>query len=75
MKKDDVICLDTQKTRVENDLDVLYGKIMICLDDIMDLCGLENDFIDKKLYNDEVTQTDLDFKLMQLISVIKGYED
>lgn len=71
MKANDIICLDTNKTRVENDLDVNYGNIMVYLDRIMELCGLDKNFIDKKLDNCEITQVDLDYLLMGLIETIK----
>lgn len=72
--KNDIICVDTGKTRIENDLDCLYGEIMIKLENIMVLCGLEKDFIDKKLNNMELLQTELDCALMDLIGVIKYKE-
>lgn len=71
MKANDIICLDTNKTRVENDLDVNYGNIMVYLGRIMELCGLDKKFIDKKLDNNEISQIDLDYLLMELIATIK----
>lgn len=71
MKANDIICLDTNKTRVENDLDINYGNIMVYLGRIMELCGLDKKFIDKKLDNNEISQIDLDYLLMELIATIK----
>ena len=71
MKANDIICLDTNKTRIENDLDVNYGNIMVYLGRIMELCGLDKKFIDKKLDNNEISQIDLDYLLMELIATIK----
>lgn len=71
MKANDIICLDTNKTRVENDLDVNYGNIMVYLGRIMELCNLDKNFIDKKLDNNEISQIDLDYLLMGLIETIK----
>lgn len=71
MKANDIICLDTNKTRIENDLDINYGNIMVYLRRIMELCGLDKNFIDKKLDNVEISQIDLDYLLMELIGTIK----
>lgn len=71
MKANDIICLDTNKTRIENDLDINYGNIMVYLRRIMELCGLDKNFIDKKLDNSEISQIDLDYLLMELIGTIK----
>lgn len=71
MKANDIICLDTNKTRIENDLDINYGNIMVYLGRIMELCGLDKNFIDKKLDNNEISQIDLDYLLMELIATIK----
>ena len=71
MKANDVICADTQKTRIENDLDNLYGNIIIKLEDILDLLGLDKNIIDYKLNNSEILQTELDNKLLELIKIIK----
>ena len=71
MKANDIICEDTQKTRIENDLDNLYGNIIIKLEDILDLLGLDKNIIDYKLNNSEILQTELDNKLLELIKIIK----
>lgn len=71
MKANDIICVDTQKTRIENDLDNLYGNIIIKLEDILDLLGLDKNIIDYKLNNSEILQTELDNKLLELIEIIK----
>ena len=71
MKANDIICADTQKTRIENDLDSLYGNIIIKLEDILDLLGLDKNIIDYKLNNSEILQTELDNKLLELIEIIK----
>lgn len=71
MKSNDIICVDTQKTRIENDLDNLYGNIILKLEDILDLLGLDKNIIDNKLNNSEILQTELDNKLMELIEIIK----
>ena len=71
MKANDIICADTQKTRIENDLDNLYGNIIIKLEDILDLLGLDKNIIDYKLNNSEILQTELDNKLLELIEIIK----
>lgn len=71
MKANDIICADTQKTRIENDLDNLYGNIIIKLEDILDLLGLDKNIIDYKLNNSEILQTELDNKLLELIKIIK----
>lgn len=74
MKANDIICADTQKTRIENDLDNLYGNIIIKLENILDLLGLDKNIIDYKLNNSEISQTELDNKLLELIEIIK-YQD
>lgn len=74
MKANDIICVDTQKTRIENDLDNLYGNIIIKLENILDLLGLDKNIIDYKLNNSEISQTELDNKLLELIEIIK-YQD
>ena len=71
MKSNDIICVDTQKTRIENDLDNLYGNIIIKLEDILDLLGLDKNIINYKLNNSEILQTELDNKLLELIKIIK----
>ena len=71
VKENDIICVDTQKTRIENDLDNLYGNIIIKLEDILDLLGLDKNIIDYKLNNSEILQTELDNKLLELIEIIK----
>lgn len=71
VKENDIICADTQKTRIENDLDNLYGNIIIKLEDILDLLGLDKNIIDYKLNNSEILQTELDNKLLELIEIIK----
>ena len=71
MKENDIICADTQKTRIENDLDNLYGNIIIKLEDILDLLGLDKNIIDYKLNNSEILQTESDNKLLELIEIIK----
>lgn len=71
VKENDIICADTQKTRIENDLDNLYGNIIIKLEDILDLLGLDKNIIDYKLNNSEILQTELDNKLLELIKIIK----
>ena len=71
VKENDIICADTQKTRIENDLDNLYGNIIIKLEDILDLLGLDKNIIDNKLNNSEILQTELDNKLLELIEIIK----
>ena len=71
MKSNDIICVDTQKTRIENDLDNLYGNIIIKLEDILDLLGLDKNIINYKLNNSEILQTELDNKLLELIEIIK----
>lgn len=74
MKANDIICVDTQKTRIENDLDNLYGNIIIKLEDILDLLGLDKNIIDYKLNNSKILQTELDNKLLELIEIIKYQE-
>ena len=74
MKANDIICVDTQKTRIENDLDNLYSNIIFKLEDILDLLGLDKNIIDNKLNNSEILQTELDNKLMELIEIIKYQE-
>lgn len=71
MKANDIICFDTQKTRIENDLDVLYGDIMTQLDHILCLFGLDEDLIENKLNCGKVSQTEFDFALIDLIYAIK----
>ena len=71
VKENDIICADTQKTRIENDLDKVYGNIIIKLEDILDLLGLDKNIIDYKLNNSEILQTELDNKLLELIEIIK----
>ena len=71
VKENDIICADTQKTRIENDLDNLYGNIIIKIEDILDLLGLDKNIIDYKLNNSEILQTELDNKLLELIKIIK----
>ena len=71
VKENDIICADTQKTRIENDLDNLYDNIIIKLEDILDLLGLDKNIIDYKLNNSEILQTELDNKLLELIEIIK----
>lgn len=71
MKANDIVCVDTQKTRIENDLDNLYGNIIIKLEDILDLLGLDKNIIDYKLDNGDILQTELDYKILELIEIIK----
>lgn len=70
-KPNDIVCLDTKKTRVELDLDIMYGAIMHELGYILSMFGLEENFLDKKLDNGEVLQHELDSALMELIEIIK----
>lgn len=70
-KPNDIVCLDTKKTRVELDLDMKYYAIMKELNYILTMFGLEENFLDKKLDNGEVLQHELDSALMELIETIK----
>lgn len=70
-KPNDIVYLDTKKTRVELDLDMKYYAIMKELNYILTMFGLEENFLDKKLDNGEVLQHELDSELMALIEIIK----
>ena len=71
MKANDIVCFDTQKTRIENDLDVLYGDIMKNLSYILWLVGLDKDLIENKLNCGKLSQTEFDNALIDLIYTIK----
>ena len=51
-------------------LDKKYNDIMQCLDYILTMCGLEKGFINKKLDNGELLQSELDSALMELMEII-----
>lgn len=70
-KANDIVCVDTNKTRIELDLDIMYSSIMLELENILELCGLDRNLIEEKLDNSEITQTDLDYYLMDLIWCVK----
>lgn len=57
--------------KILKDLDTYYSDIMKYLNEIMELCDLDKNFIDKKLDNCEISQIDLDYLLMELIGTIK----
>lgn len=57
--------------KILKDLDTYYSDIMKYLNEIMELCGLDKNFIDKKLDNNEISQIDLDYLLMGFIETIK----
>lgn len=57
--------------KILKDLDTYYSDIIKYLNEIMELCGLDKNFINKKLDNCEITQVDLDYLLMGLIETIK----
>ena len=74
MKANDIVCADTQKTRIELDLDIMYSDIMKGVEYILTMCGLDKNFIDNKLDNWELLQSELDNALMELIEIIKYKE-
>lgn len=70
-KPSDVVCIDTGKTRVELDLDNMYSQIMYELDYLLTMSGLEKGYLEQKLNNGEMLQSELDSALMELIEIIK----
>ena len=52
-------------------LDTKYTDIIKCLGYILTMCGLEKDFINKKLDSGDLLQSELDSALMELIETIK----
>jgi len=70
-RPNDIVCLDTRKTRIELDLDNMYSAIMYELDYLLTMSGLEKGYLEKKLDNNEILQSELDSALMELIEIIK----
>lgn len=52
-------------------LDKRYDKIMKNLRYILKLCGINENYIDERLDNNELSQVDLDSALMELIETIR----
>ena len=54
------------------ELDLKYNSIMHQLKYLMQLIGLEREYINNKLDNSELSQSDLDSFLIDLIETIKS---
>ena len=59
-----------EKIQSEIILDNRYNEIMDSIRYILKLADIDENIIDEKLNNSELTQTDLDYALMGLIDVI-----
>lgn len=58
------------KNRSEIILDNKYYLIMLHIEEILELIGLDRNIIENKLNDNEISQTDLDYILLGLIDEI-----
>ena len=64
-----------EKTRAEIILDNKYYLIMLHIEEILELSGIDRNIIENKLNNGEILQTELDYKLLTLIDEIIEKEE
>lgn len=62
-----------KKTKSEIILDEHYIDIIRALESLFDFLDIDKKIIDKKLNNNEITQTELDYELLGIIDSVEDY--